>query len=358
MKPHLCFTFLFGGLCLFTKAVELKLDVGAEHQKEGSEYWSPGFKLCWEEIMERNPDLRLTDPEQFPLMRSVMEMRYSVEDNLPPDSFFAKGGPATLAFEKQLNEVIRGRFPGAFEPITVMPKNEHSLYALTLLDHSVQFRKPFFESKTKGLTFTDAKKRKTEVTFFGVTGKKSADFNHVRVLDFAAGQRAAIGIPLQGNDEHLFLLMDESLNSFRASVDRCRQLILEQKELTHLREDAERFPRIHAKDDLRIPYVKFHADSELKKQLRSPVFRDGKTPWRLANAEEQVAFELTESGTKVRLKSQSHLEPFGGPLPAKATPLERKIHFDRPFYLFLWRTGAKLPYFAVRIQSPDLLSRF
>lgn len=53
-------------------------------------------------------------------------------------------------------------------------------------------------------------------------------------------------------------------------------------------------------------------------------------------AEQRLKFELTEKGAKLRAEVEMLAAPFGEPPPPPPT-VPRFFHYDRPFFVFLWR---------------------
>jgi hypothetical protein len=117
-------------------------------------------------------------------------------------------------------------------------------------------------------------------------------------------------------------------------------------------------PDLHALDDVRIPVLKLESNYDFRPQLDSTrSFGKAGDPWRIFMAKQLVKFQLTEKGAKIRVKVETGVEPFGGAPPSSRIE-PRRFHYDRPFFVFLWRKGAGWPYFGVWIGDASAMERF
>jgi hypothetical protein len=69
------------------------------------------------------------------------------------------------------------------------------------------------------------------------------------------------------------------------------------------------------------------------------------------SALQTIKFEMNEKG--VELKSEAHIA-FGGGREGEP-PRKHIMIFHQPFLVLLERTGARMPYFALWVDNPELL---
>ena len=117
-------------------------------------------------------------------------------------------------------------------------------------------------------------------------------------------------------------------------------------------------PQLHRNDDVRIPYLKFHNKTNFAPLLQGGRYYGAEgDPWRIYHADQRLDFELTEKGARVRVYAEAGAEPFGDPPPPPPT-IPRKFHYDRPFFVFLWRDKAEWPYFGAWIGNAAAMEKF
>lgn len=112
---------------------------------------------------------------------------------------------------------------------------------------------------------------------------------------------------------------------------------------------------LHERDEVRVPYVFLDVRDDLAGELRGGRYY-GKPgdPWTVGRAEQRTRFELYEKGARVRVEGSIGLDPFAG----KPSTVPRRFHFDRPFFVFLWREEAEWPYLGAWIGDTSALRKF
>jgi hypothetical protein len=113
---------------------------------------------------------------------------------------------------------------------------------------------------------------------------------------------------------------------------------------------------LHEKDDVRIPVLKLENTTDFVPLLGSVRYFGSGAPWKLYKAEQRLKFALTEKGAKLRVKVE--MEGFGKSPPPPPPMMPRFFHYDRPFFVFLWRDGAEWPYFGAWVGNGAPMEEF
>lgn len=221
-----------------------------------------------------------------------------------------------------------------------------------MLQRDVEFATPFYRSGNFPMRFG---KERHPVHFFGSLGEPSGgDRGSVKVLAYRpVDQSIALEIDCKGTDDKVILYRPAKHQDFSkacAWIRRWRADFHAEDSLSGSWEDR----RLHADDEVRIPYVSFDVVSEMKDHFQGIRWYEGSpVPWTISRAEQKTKFELHEKGARVRMETSIQLDAFGGKDEFPNVP--RKFLFDRPFYIFLWRDKAEWPYLAVWVGDVSVL---
>ncbi|QJE98314.1 hypothetical protein [Luteolibacter luteus] len=305
--------------------------------------WTPLFQAAWDRM---NADLggrpiKVEPPN--PLMNLLDSFEWNAESIMPKDRWKVWSGQANKEFLDQANNeaaAMLGEAQGPFSPGAVS-ENPQARLVLALLDRKLTFTKALHRSASAPLVFKDRSGKETKVQFFGTRGDGSAAFSdsvHVLYKDEAS---QAVRLLADGG-ESVVLYMPRNDESFAFASGKVKVWF----------EDGFRGEygsandrSLHGKDDLRIPYLTLSNQVDFQPLLDGGrTYKEGEPPWVITRAFQQVDFEMTEKGAKVRAKVELGGEPFGDPgAPPPMVP--RSFIFDKPFFVFLWCDGAQWPYF-------------
>ena len=107
-------------------------------------------------------------------------------------------------------------------------------------------------------------------------------------------------------------------------------------------------------DVLVVPKLKFNLTREYSEIERLQLIPKGTNVAKdlfLLSAVQNTKFEMNEKG--VELKSESSMA-FGCAKQEPAVP-KHKMIFDKPFLVLMQRNSAKVPYFALWLDNPEML---
>jgi len=187
---------------------------------------------------------------------------------------------------------------------------------------------------------------RTPVSFFGTRKERSGRHSEVRVLMYKPDDKSyALQFPAKEGDDTLVLYLPAQPSTLQAAMEEVRKWRSEWPKESGGPNAQD--PRLHARDDLRVPVIDLTCEGDLGNQLLGSIyFKNLRDPWRIVQARSSVSLNVDERGVKFAATATAEAEPFGV-APEKVTPHPRWFWFDRPFFLFLWRDGAKWPYAGV-----------
>jgi len=302
--------------------------------------WTPLFQAAWDRPFEVLGEPVAIKPA-CPLADRFNRFEWKAQDTMPAKGWRVWSGPATSTFIDQANADAATLLGEERGPFSIEPR-EHGVVSLGVLKKSVRFPKALFRAKNQTMEFRSGDGEGSKVPFFGVRGQLSGNFGSmVRILAHGDGFHA---LAIRGKqDESVICYLPKEPGTFAST---CAELRASLAKKPTGQWGAGDDPRLHANDDLRIPVLEFDAVADFLPDLSSEFYFDGDIrPWMFYKAVQQVEFRLDESGAKVRATVEAGMEPLGEPPPM--TP--RAFHFNRPFFVFLWRDGADWPYFGAWI---------
>ncbi|MEO5713213.1 MAG: hypothetical protein ABIT37_06965 [Luteolibacter sp.] len=307
--------------------------------------WSPLFQAAWDDLHRGFGMPVKVDPPNA-LMDRLDHFTWKADTVMPGDHWKVWSGTATKELiDKANTEAARmtGEKKGPFQ---TEPKPDTRI-ALGLLDRDLVFMRPLHRSVDAPLVFHSADGTEAKVRFFGARRKASGSYGGVvNVLSYQAGSHA-LQIASDADDSAVLYLPDKPV-SFVEACAKLREWRSKGPEGVY---GSAQDPNLHEKDDVRIPVLKLASTTDFAPLLSSSrYFGSAGDPWQIYKAEQRVKFELTEKGAKLRVEVETDMEPFGErPPPPPLTP--RFFHYDRPFFVFLWRDGAEWPYFGAWIGN-------
>lgn len=325
---------------------------GDAFPKDRTVVWTPLFQAAWDEL-NRGLGIPVKTEPPNPLMDRLDHFEWKVDSVMPAGGWHVWAGESTREVIDHANAEAARMTGQKAGPFRIAPRDGGRI-ALGLLERNLVFRKSLQRSTASPLVFHGADGTESKVGFFGVRGKASGSYGGVvRVLAYQEGSHA-VQIAGEG-DESAVLYLPGRHASF---AEACATL----REWRAAKPTGEfgsaRDPALHDKDDLRIPFLKTSRSVDFLPLLASlRFFEDGGLPWRLYHAEQRVKFDLSEKGAKLRAEVETGMDPFGEP-PPPPPMVPRDFHYDRPFFVFLWRAGADCPYFGAWIGDSSAMEEF
>lgn len=319
---------------------------------ENTVVWSLMFQAAWDETHRGMGVPQRIDPPNE-MMTRLDQFKWNTEAVMPKSDWKVWGGEASKELLDRANaeaKQMTGDPVRAFN-VDIVPGVR---IGLALLNRNLEYPKELHRSLQVPMDFVGTEGKVAKVSFFGTRGALSDEYGE-KIQVLAYGEKShALQIASKDDDAVVLYLPDEPVTFERA----CAQLREWRLKKLPGKYGTVEHPYLHKNDDVRIPYVKFHNKTNF-----APLLKGGRIygilgdPWRIYHAEQRVDFELTEKGAKARLYAETGLAPFGEPPPPPPT-VPRKFHYDRPFFVFLWRDKAEWPYFGAWMGNSEAMEMF
>jgi len=316
--------------------------------KENTVVWTPLFQAAWDRMnhdMGGKP-VKIEPPNE--LMAKLDGFEWSAAEVMPPpERWRVWSGPPSPDFVEVANQEaaqILGEDKGPFDAIGEGDHPPGSRLVLALLDRDLNFPKTFVRSTSSQLAFRNAGGAEAKVEFFGVLGQMSASYSDsVRILH---RDEASHAVQLSSDQQDAVVVyLPKEQESFAAAVAKLKGW---REEGLKGAAGSALDPALHRGDDLRIPVVEFSQLTDFTPVLQGGRFYSERgVPMGLFKAQQTVDFQMSEKGAKARATAEVGAEPFGEVPRAPVRIVPRKFIFDRPFFVFMWKDAAPLPYMGV-----------
>lgn len=349
-----CAVLIFSAMSMVFAAGDIS---AVAHPEETFEFkntvvWTPVFQAVWDEVHRGMGVPEKVDPPNE-LMTRLDQFKWNADSVMPKSDWKVWGGEASKELLDRANaeaKQMTGDPVRAFN-VEIRPG---AIIGMALLNRNLEYPNELHRSLQVPMEFVGTEGKAAKVSFFGTRGALSDCYGEkIQVLVY--GEKShALQIASKDDDAVVLYLPDQPVSFERACAQlrECRSKMLPGKygTLEH--------PQLHTNDDVRIPYVKFHNKTNFAPLLKAGRFYGGPSdPWKIYHAEQRLDFELTEKGAKVRVYAEAGAQPFGEPPPPPPT-VPRKFHYDRPFFVFLWRDKAEWPYFGAWIGNAAAMEMF
>jgi hypothetical protein len=309
--------------------------------------WCCTFQLAWNEAR------RITGGDiQLEKRQRVIEERMSpalnkesfTKESLDESSFVAMAGLVKDNIHEKIRSAIEEKFRGEFKPRFIPDKsltpNPDDLVVYACLYKNLSFPVPF-ERLDELLTFGG-----TRVPAFGMGPHREAIermYPQVLILDYRNEDDFVIELKTESDGDRLILAKLQPQSTFSETLSTASARV------------SNRRPESATTNDLLlVPRMKFDITREFKEIERLhliPKSTNIASNLNLVSAVQNTAFELNEKG--VELRSESHVA-FACAAQRDPAPKHRLI-FDKPFLVLMQRSDAKMPYFALWVDNPEVL---
>lgn len=313
--------------------------------------WSPLFQAAWDGVHDGLGKLVKVEPPNA-LMDKLDHFKWKAEAVMPRDRWKVWAGEATQKLIDKANAEAARMTGEKTGPFKIEPRPDARI-ALGLLDRDMVFKKPLHPALDAPLVFQPKSGSDAKVRFFGTRRKASGAYGGVvRVLAYQKGSHA-LQIASDGDDRAV-LYLPEKPQSFSEA---CKTLSEWRAKPLEGEWGSEQEPELHENDDVRIPVLKLENTTDFVPHLQGLRYYKSGPPWEIYKAEQRTNFQLSEKGSKVRVEVEIVAVPVSEP-PPKPIMNPRVFHYDRPFFVFLWRDGAEWPYFGAWIGNDAAMRKF
>ncbi len=304
--------------------------------------WCGTFQLAWNEACRlTGGDLRFSNE---PPIISVLNKHSFTKESLDESSYVAFAGFAGNNIHDSIRKAVDEKFHGRFNPRMIPDKaltpRPQDIVAYACLYKNLSFPMPF-ERLDETLTFAE-----TRVSAFGFGPYKPSlekIYPQVLILDY------------QGEDDFVIELKTKS-DGDRLILAKVKPDLLLSETVGTVTKRMVRGPAEAAatNDLLLVPRIKLDLNREYSEIERLHLVPKGANVAKdlvLLSAAQNTVFEMNEKG--VELKSEAHMA-FGCAAEEEPVP-KHKMIFDKPFLILMQRREARVPYFALWVDNPEVL---
>ncbi|HUT32317.1 MAG TPA: hypothetical protein VNE39_02450 [Planctomycetota bacterium] len=331
---------------LTARAEELKSTTISAHLEEPlrpgrNVLWCSTFQLAWNEACTLiGEDIHL---QNDPPLIAFLNKKSATKSDLDEASYVALAGFVRDDIYQKIDKALNEKFRGAATPRYNQPMGAvrpQDFVAYSYLFKHLEFPTPFQRPRTP-LVF-----RGTRVASFGFEGYSASHdplYKQVVLIEYKSADDFIIELKTKSEGDR-FLLAKVAPES-----DLARTITSVQARVANAT-----LARVEAEDVLKVPKLNFDLTREYRElygQMLRVANPNVAKDIGILTAIQNIRCQLDERG--VRLRSESHVA-FGC---AAAAPPRHIMVFDRPFLMLLQRADAKLPYFALWVETPELLVR-
>ena len=330
-------------ICLFvqneTKAFWFKKKETVQNQAtfvpvnniKDNKVWIGTFQLVWNDLVNdivKKPVV--FKGEKNLLAENLNKQGFSIKD-LDETSYYKKYGFMTPNLKQEMEKAIEEKFNTTSDILNTLDWNSNQLLIYAMLKKDFEYLKEFRELGL--MPFSDNK----NVKFFGAKGSNDSEtFDNIEILFYNNENDYAVKLNTKGNDE-VILYRTENDNSLE------NYFIELNKKTSSFKGDK----KFRESDSLMVPYIKFKENFEYKELTNKKIKG---SDYIISGAIQTAEFNLDNKGGS--LKSEAAL------IMKMSMPIlkdARKLHFDKPFVLFLKEKDKQTPYFIMDVKNSDLL---
>lgn len=329
-----------------------------EHQNA---IWCSTFQIAWNKLKDDiiGEPIKVLGAEE---LAARLNQAKASETDLEEKSFYATSGFVKDGILEQIQKEMAKRFPSEAVPAfddryRTLPE---PIVAYSFLSMDVGFKYPFYVYKS-AFTFEDSNGTRTGVTAFcGQTEPRDSDYQQVReqveILYYKYGDSPkttefAVDLCKHTQPYQVVLACMPRCNTLDEAVTAVEQNISEFKNDPNY----DVLHKLRPIDTLIVPDILYKLTHNYKellgKFLGNPKWRD----YFFFEAMQMIDFSLSRTG--VILKSEASI----GLAAGRYVPIEepRKLHFDRPFLIYVKkRDGGTSPFFVMWVDNAELMSEF
>jgi hypothetical protein len=305
--------------------------------------WCGTFQLAWNSACElAGGDLHFD--RDHPMVAALNQHAFT-SNSLDIASYVSGAGFVRDHIHESLRAEVDGKFHGAFNPRGIPPASltprPQDFIAYACLYKLLTFPVPF-ERLDESLVFGGVK-----VRAFGLGREYKAShdsmYPQMLIYDYQSEDDFVLELKTKQEGDRIFLAKTSPGRMLSDTVAKVRERIAQKPGEAAIRNDIFIVPRINF--EITREYA------ELENRLLIPAATNIAKDLLLLGAVQQTRFEMNEKG--VELRSEANMA-FGCAKPARAT--NHRMIFDKPFLILMERAGAPMPYFALWVDNPELLT--
>lgn len=304
--------------------------------KSNPDVWSATFQLTWNDLMDKI----VKGPIEFvggnpPIANELNKQAFKAE-MLSENSYYKVCAKKEPTLKKQIEDAIYKKFNEKSDILdkfdwTKKPNDAYFLYVM--LVKNFEFLTPFDILPSERFANSIAK-----VKYFGIDKKSSfAMKKNVKVLFYNNDKDYAVSL-LNKQNEEVILYRTNSNKDFDSIYSEI------------VKKTNPHAARFNSKDTLKVPFI--NVDKEISyDELTNKEIKNTDRLY-IAKALQTIKFNMDNKGGK--LKSEAAMDIMTMSLIQE---IPRHYNFDKKFVLFLKEDGKAKPYFALRVENTDYLTK-
>jgi hypothetical protein len=303
------------------------------------------FQLAWNEMQQQivKAPIQL---EGNPPMADFLNKGPFQKSDLSAESFLAMAGSVDKGIVEEIRQAMAEKFPSAAMEAPE-PLEDTAFYAYAYLEKALAFREAF-DRLPEPLPFHSGGKE------FPVAGFGFRDLEVSSERDEQIEKQATI-LDYRGDDDFILALNTTSERDQIVLAKIPPQKTL-QETIAAVQARIEQSPLeewnrgVHASESLVVPIISVGVERRYAELIGRHLRNRGWELYSVSEARQGIRFRLDEYGA--RLESDSVLG-LKSAMPAKP----RQFVFDRPFLIYLKEQSSQRSYFALWVETPEVLQQ-
>lgn len=312
----------------------------AVHAEGRNQVWCVTFQLAWDamcgHIGAQKPTL-----VDGPAYVADLNARTTGKDLVKEAWYVAVAGELNQGIGRQVREAMAARFPGVPVPVVIPERGaDGDSVAFAYLRRELAFRTPF-ERYAEEFRFDGR-----PVHAFGLRahGPRAAAMSQVLVHTYASKEDFTVELTTSSEEDRLIVVRLPK-----------KATLLETVREAMKRAGAGTAKAMESQDELRVPCFNFDLFTEFP-ELRDRKFGPGSGIGDTFKKAIQVnQLKLDEHGVKLESYAKLEYSVLNGDYTPPPPPPPKKLICDGPFLFLMAKKGAPLPYFALWVETSELL---
>ncbi len=296
--------------------------------------YANSFLSAWGQLKDvLGGDIRLK--QQIYLEKYLNE--YAIK-SANDENYVAMGGFVKNGIIEKINKELKSKFRLQQTNLNVYKDKSDVIICYAYFQKKLKFDTEF-QSLNKPYPFYYNGKQ-TKVECFGINSNIDNSYKRnllkqVEIIDYRNNRDFIIRLKGRNQDEEIILAKVDLGKTLEITIDNIKEKIRNSK-WENLKND----------DVLIIPKIDFSIEHSYKLLLGKHLANKGFEDYFFDRAEQNIKFELNESGASVASQAEIVLKKGRGP---------RYLLFDKPFLLIMKSKSEEKPYFALWIADPEFL---
>ena len=303
------------------------------------------FQLAWNEMQQQIVKAPIQLEENPPMVDFLNKGQFQKSD-LSAESYLAMAGRVQDGIVEDIRQAMAQKFPSADMEVP-KPQKETVFYAYAYLEKALAFREAF-DRLSAPLLFHSGDEESRVASFgfreFEVSSARDQQIEkQVTILDYRSDDDFILVLNTTSERDQIVLAKIQPQGTLQETIA-VVQARIQQSPL----EEWNR--SVHSSESLVVPIISVGVERQYMELIDRDLQNRGWEGWAVAEARQGIRFRLDEYGA--RLESDSSLE-----FKSAISPQPRQFVFDGPFLIYLKEESSQRPYFALWVETPEVLER-